>query len=258
MQSPTDAYSYTRSAPMCHRTAGHPTTDSVETPVFDRLARLTTRWPKAIIAVTVMFIGLSLAYGLTVTQDLQTGGSTNPASQSSHAEATLDKKFAAGQPNLVLLVTAPQGVDAPDVVAEGQALEAQLAAQHQVIGVGSYWSTHSPLLKAKDGKSAQIIGFIQGSENNQRDFLEKFAPTVDGVQGPVTVQLGGNAVVNKIETEMVRHDISSAEAIGIPLTALVLNLLFRSFIAAALPLLVGAFALIGTNAVLRGITNFAD
>jgi RND superfamily putative drug exporter len=230
----------------------------VETHVFDRLARLTTRWPKTIIGVALVFIALCLLYGVKVTNGLQTGGETNPSSQSAQAEALLTQKFAAGQPNLVLLVSSPSGVDNPSVAAEGQALAAKLSAHSQLVGVSSYWSTHSPLMRARDGKSAVIIGYIEGKENQQRDFINAVGPTVDGKQGPVTVQLGGTAVVQKVQVGQVRQDIADAEKFGIPLTALVMILAFQSFVASLLPLVVGLIAVLGTLAELRLLSTFTD
>jgi putative drug exporter of the RND superfamily len=226
--------------------------------VFDRLARMAIRWPKIIVAVALVFIGLSLVYGSSVSKFLSDGGQTANNSQSSQAETVLAQKFPSGEPNFVMLVSAPQGVDDPAVAAEGKTLEAKLAAQPGVVGVSSYWSTHSTLMKATNSQSGLVVGFIQGTASQQADFVNAFDPTVDGVQGPVKVQLGGSAVVNTVATAMARSDISTAEKFGIPLTAIVLMLFFQSFLASALPLLVGIVALIGTNAVLRGITNFAS
>lgn len=79
--------------------------------MFDRLARLTTHWPKTIVAVALMFIGLTLVYGSSVSKYLLDGGETSTTSQSAQAESLLDQKFPSGQPNYVMLVNAPQGVD---------------------------------------------------------------------------------------------------------------------------------------------------
>lgn len=227
--------------------------------MFDGLARLAARWPRSILVGALVFIGLCLLYGSGVGSGLQTGGQTALGSQSSQAEALLQQKFAAGQPNLVLLVNAPAGADNPAVAAEGRALTAQLAGYHgRITAVGSYWNTHSPLLKAKDGKSALIVGYIEGSENQQRDFINLARPALAGTHGPVDVQFGGTAVVNQVQTYQVRADIAAAEKIGIPLTALVLIIAFSSQVASLLPLLVGLLAYAGTIAELRVITTFTD
>lgn len=226
--------------------------------MFDRLARLATRRPKIIIGLALLFIGVTLVYGSSVSRYLSDGGQTDPGAQSTRAETLLDQKFPAGQANYVMLLSSPQGVDDPAVVSEARTLQAKLAAQPGVTGVSSYWSTHSSLLRASDGKSALITGFIEGSQNQQAAFVAAFDPKVDGTQGPVKVQLGGAAVVDNVSTSMAKSDISNAEKFGIPLTAIVLMLFFQSFLASALPLAVGVVALIGTNAVLRALTSFTS
>lgn len=229
--------------------------DLVETHVFDHLARATTRWPKTIVVAALIFIGVCSVFAIKATKDMQTAGYTNPSSQSAQAEALLQQKFAVGQPNLVLLVNAPSGVNNPAVSAEAKTLTAQLASHSQIIGVSSYWSTHSPLMRAKDGKSGLIVGYIKGTQNQQTDLVNAIEPGLRGKHGPVIVTIGGTAVVNGVLVSTVRHDIEVAERIGFPLTALVLILVFQSFIASFLPLLVGLVAAVGTLAELRGLSS---
>lgn len=229
--------------------------DLVETHVFDHLARATTRWPKTIVVAALIFIGVCGVFAIKATKDMQTAGYTNPSSQSAQAEALLQQKFAVGQPNLVLLVNAPSGINNPAVSAEAKTLTAELASRSQIIGVSSYWSTHSPLMRAKDGKSGLIVGYIKGTQNQQSDLVNAIEPDLSGKHGPVIVQIGGTAVVNGVLVSTVRHDIEVAERIGFPLTALVLILVFQSFIASFLPLLVGLVAAVGTLAELRGLSS---
>lgn len=229
--------------------------DLVESHVFDHLARATTRWPKTIVVAALIFIGVCSVFAIKATKDMQTAGYTNPSSQSAQAEALLQQKFAVGQPNLVLLVNAPSGINDPAVSAEARKLTAELASRSQIIGVSSYWTTHSPLMRAKDGKSGLIVGYIKGTQNQQTDFVNAIEPGLRGKHGPVIVTIGGTAVVNGVLVSTVRHDIGVAEKIGFPLTALVLILVFQSFIASFLPLLVGLVAAVGTLAELRGLSS---
>lgn len=229
--------------------------DLVESHVFDHLARATTRWPKTIVVAALIFIGVCSVFAIRATKDMQTAGYTNPSSQSAQAEALLQQKFAVGQPNLVLLVSAPSGINNPAVSAEAKTLTAELASHSEIIGLSSYWTTHSPLMRAKDGKSGLIAGYIKGTQNQQSDLVNAIEPGLRGKHGPVTVQIGGTAVVNGVLVSTVRHDIEVAERIGFPLTALVLILVFQSFIASFLPLLVGLVAAVGTLAELRGLSS---
>jgi RND superfamily putative drug exporter len=205
-----------------------------------------------------LLIGLAVFYGSDVTGRLQTGGQTDPGSQSALAAQVMDKDFAFGRPNVVLLVSAPGGVDNAAAAAEGKRLASQLASETGVKGVSSYWQTTSPALRSSDGKQALIVGRIEGTEAQADHALDGLAPRYRGAHGSVDVQVGGSAAIRHQVQSTVRGDILAAEAIGIPLTALVLIIVFRSFIAALLPLLVGVIAVIGTNASLKVLTSFTD
>jgi RND superfamily putative drug exporter len=74
----------------------------------------------------------------------------------------------------------------------------------------------------------------------------------------VEVLIGGSAAVRNDLNTTARGDIARADAIGIPLTALALMIVFRSFIAAFLPLIVGVVAMIGTNASLEIAGQLTD
>jgi RND superfamily putative drug exporter len=223
--------------------------------MFDRLARLAIRWPRTILLITLMLVGGAVFYGRDVVDRLHTAGTTDPSSESSLAAAALDREFADGRPNLVLLVRAARGVDAPEVAAEGRRLASQLAKEESVRGVTSYWQTKSPALRTPDKQMALIVGRIEGEETQAEERLREFTPRYRGMHGPVEVQVGGRTASLNEVTETIRGDIEKSELIGIPLVAIVLILVFRSFIAAILPLLVGAVSVIGTNAALKAITE---
>lgn len=59
-------------------------------------------------------------------------------------------------------------------------------------------------------------------------------------------------------TTIIQEDLLLAEAIALPVTLILLVMVFGSAVAAALPLLVGIVAILGTNALLRGLTEFTD
>lgn len=56
----------------------------------------------------------------------------------------------------------------------------------------------------------------------------------------------------------IKEDLTRAEMIALPVTLLLLVMVFGSAVAALLPLGVGIIAILGTNAVLRGLTEVTD
>lgn len=57
---------------------------------------------------------------------------------------------------------------------------------------------------------------------------------------------------------IIQEDLLRAELIALPVTLVLLVMVFGSAVAAMLPLGVGIVAILGTNAVLRGLTEITD
>jgi RND superfamily putative drug exporter len=100
-------------------------------------------------AVAAILVLAAAGVGFGAPGKLQNGGFTDPGSPSELARTQLDAS-AAGQPNLVFLVTARTGtVDSPAAATAGRTLTQQVQAQPTVASATSYWSTGSPSLKSK-------------------------------------------------------------------------------------------------------------
>jgi putative drug exporter of the RND superfamily len=223
--------------------------------MFDGLARLAVRWPKLVLIVTALLVGGALLYGLDVLSGLKQGGEVDPNSESANGAAVLDATFGSGHPNLVFLVSSDRSADDPEVAAEGSRLAQDLSTDPHVTGVVSYWQVKAPSLKSEDGKRALVAARLAGDQDQAAKDVAAVADRFRGTHGPITVQVGGDAAVRSDLTDTVRGDIKTAEAIGVPLVAFVLILVLRGFFAALLPLLVGAVSVIGTNAILKGLSE---
>lgn len=226
--------------------------------MFDGLARLAVRWPKLVLMVTALFVGGALIYGLDVLSGLKQGGQTDPDSESAKGAAVIEEQFGAGHPNVVFLVHANQSVDDPSVASEANALADRLAAEPTVTGVTSYWKIQAPALRSDDGRTALIAARLAGDQNQAAEEVKEIGDKYRGQQGSLEVKIGGEAAVRADLTDTVRGDIATAEMIGVPLVAIVLILVLRGFFAALMPLIVGFVSVIGTNAALKGLSEFTD
>ncbi|MFF4353099.1 MMPL family transporter [Streptomyces sp. NPDC001530] len=226
--------------------------------MFERLARLTTARPRLILILALLFAAAAVVLGGGVADRLQGGGTTDPAAESSQASDLLERDFAAGRPNVALLLKADGGVDSAPAAAEGRRLAERLATEHHVQGVSSYWQDKSPALRSTDGRYALIVARITGTETEADDTLKAIAPHYRGSHGPLDVKIGGATQIRTEVQDTSREDLGRAEVIALPLTLLILVLVFRSAVAALLPVIIGLIAIVGTNASLRVITGFTD
>lgn len=221
--------------------------------------RFVTARPRLTLLVALVLTALAVLAGGGVADRMGSGGWEDPAAESTYATEALARQFPGSQPNLILLVDAgAAGADAPAVAAQARKLAERLDAEPGVDGVGSYWSTGSPPLRSEDGRKAVIAARIAGEEKDAAAVLDRIAPEYRGTHGPVEVSLGGGLAVRHEMQTVIQEDLLRAELIALPLTLVLLVMVFGSAVAALLPLGVGIVAILGTNAVLRGITEFTD
>jgi RND superfamily putative drug exporter len=220
--------------------------------MLTRLGRFTVRRRKVVLIVAAVLFAVAGSFGGSVAEHLSSGGFGDPASESFKADAALLDTFGAGTPNLLLLVTADSGsVDDPAVVAAGNALTEELAAEPHVTNVVSYWSLGSPPpLRSNGGDRALVLARIAGTQNevNERVAeLSGYARQGDGIR----VEIGGFAQVFREVGTTIEDDLVRAESLALPITLVLLLLVFGSVVSASLPLAIGALSVVGTLAVLR-------
>ncbi|MFB6670304.1 MMPL family transporter [Streptomyces parvus] len=221
--------------------------------------RFVTARPRLALLAALVITALAVFAGSGVADRMGSGGWQAPDAESTYATEVLAREFPASQPNLLLLVdSGSAGVDDPAVAAEAARLTERLKAEPGISGVGSYWETASPALRSEDGEEAIIAARIGGDEKTAGETLDRLAPAFAGERGPVTVSLGGPVAVQHEMQTIIQEDLLRAELIALPVTLVLLVMVFGSAVAAMLPLAVGIVAILGTNAVLRGLTEFTD
>ncbi|WP_097983460.1 MMPL family transporter [Streptomyces sp. f150] len=221
--------------------------------------RFVTARPRLALLAALVITALAVFAGSGVADRMGSGGWQAPDAESTYVTEVLAREFPASQPNLLLLVdSGSAGVDDPAVAAEAARLAERLKAEPGISGVGSYWETASPALRSEDGREAIIAARIGGDEKTAGETLDRLAPAFAGERGPVTVSLGGPVAVQHEMQTTIQEDLLRAELIALPVTLVLLVMVFGSAVAAMLPLAVGIVAILGTNAVLRGLTEFTD
>ncbi|MFF7245242.1 MMPL family transporter [Embleya sp. NPDC008237] len=226
--------------------------------MFAALARLTTARPRLLLLTALLLLIGAGLLGRGVGDHLLGGGAVDPNSASARAATALDHDFPGSRPNLVLLVGADRPLDAPEVTTQARELAARLAAEPDVEGVLSHWTDGAPTLRTADGRHGLVLAHIRGEETAASDTFERLAAHYRGTRGALTVELGGSVAVRHDMQKTISEDLVRAELIALPITLLILILVFGSLVAALLPLGVGILAMVGTNAVLRLVSTTTD
>jgi RND superfamily putative drug exporter len=224
------------------------------------IARTAIAAPRRIIAVALLVMIGTAVFGIPVTKSLSTGGFRDPTSQSWHASQLLADKFGTGDMQLALAVTSDSGVDSESVRAAGEELVGLLKRSPYVINVKSAWTAPpqaAQALVSRDGKTGLIIAGLTGGETGAQQHAADLIGRLPHFED-ITVQVGGEAATYVQTIEQTKKDLLVMETIAVPLSFVVLVWVFGGLLAAALPLVVGVFAILGSMAVLRAITFATD
>jgi RND superfamily putative drug exporter len=227
--------------------------------VLHSLALFAVARRRLVLVATVLFLALAGGIGGGVAGSLSGGGFDDPAAESVRAAQVLQEQFGAGAPNLVLLARAPQGIEEPAAVRAGEQLVAELAAEPGVVQVRSWWTSGRPeALRSRDGSAALVMARLTGTDDAVDRRVEELAPKLRGQQGVLDVTVGGQAQTFAEVGHTIERDILRAEAIAVPITMVLLVLVFGSAIAAGLPLLIGVLSILGTFLTLHLLVQVTD
>ncbi len=226
-----------------------------------RIARLAVESPRRIIGAAALLAVLVGAFGVPVADKLSPSGFQDPTAESSRVARALTEKFGQGDVPLVFVVTAPDRYDSPQARAVATDIIDTLERSGHVADVTSPWNLPSQAgagLLSADKRSGLIVTGIVGAEAVQQRYTKELTDEIAGDRDGITVLAGGPAMVNLQVTEQSKRDLLVLEAIVVPLSFLVLIWVFGGLFAAALPIVVGVMAILGSLAVLRTVTFFTD
>ena len=229
--------------------------------MFEKLGNFVARRRKGVFILFILGILVSGGLGSQAFSRFDSGGYSDPASDSAKVAEYLKDTFDAPNPSLVLAVQSKSGsVDDLAVVADAQALESQIRNEPDTDKVISYWSLgNSPFLKSKDGNSGLMFVYFKTTDFTETDKLGGiYQEKYDGKYRNLEVYVSGEAVFANAINGNIQEDLKVAEFISIPLTFLLLLLVFGALVASAMPLVIGITAIIGTFFVMYLLTLFTD
>jgi putative drug exporter of the RND superfamily len=230
--------------------------------MFEKLGYLIFKRRKGAVISFVVGILVAGAIGSMAFTRLDSGGYSDPNSDSYKVYEYLTEELKLSDPAVVIIVdSGSTDVTDPAVAQKGIALEKKIAQEEGVTRTLSYWTSGGEAtLKSSDGKAAYILVYGEGeaftpeSQELGKVMQEKY----DGPYEGLTLYAGGVGVVGHAITKKISDDLKIAELISIPLTFILLVLVFGALAASTMPLIVGVAAILGAFFVLYLFTLFTN
>jgi len=229
--------------------------------MFEKLGHLIVRRRRGVFVLFILGILIAGGFGSQAFARFDSGGYNDPGSDSAKVQTYLKETFDVRTPSLVVAVHTKSGsVDDEDVVSSAELLESKIRAEVNTDKVISYWSSGSaPFLKSEDGKSGLMFVYFKTSDFTESDALGgEYQKKYDGTFQNLDVYVSGEAVFANAINGRIQQDLEKAELISVPLTFLLLLLVFGALVASAMPLVIGITAIIGTFFVMYLFTLFTD
>ena len=229
--------------------------------MFERLGHFAVRRQKIAVITFVFSILISGVVGTQVFSRLDSGGYSIASSDSYKVYEYISDTLKESEPAVVVMVDAGTSVDQIGIRDRALALEKLMGAEDGVAKTVSYWSTGgAPSLKSSDGNAAYVLIYGEGDafSPKSQSLGKIFQKEYDGSVAGFDLYASGYGVIGNAITEKISKDLKLSESISIPLTFLLLVLVFGALAASAMPLIVGVFAILGAFFLLFLLTLVTD
>jgi uncharacterized membrane protein YdfJ with MMPL/SSD domain len=211
------------------------------------------RWPFLFIILVITVVAVIAGSGVFDVLD-STGGIQDPNAQSTQAEQLIRTRLNTTSVDVILLLSSTryEAVD-PAFVQSATQLFNTLKASPEIASVTSYYSTQSTSFLSQNKHETYALLQIS-SQGGKASNYEKIAPLI---ASPVLhIDIGGAVVAQMQFDHQLKSDLTFAEAIALPIVALLLFFIFGGLVAALLPLLIGGFSIMSTFAVLNILARY--
>lgn len=224
--------------------------------MFSALGQFINKRSAIVLVAAVAFVAAAAWYGFGVFGKLDKGDIADRNSESTQVVNQVKEQFGDGVAQVIVLfrTRGQQSVDSPAFRQEVQNVLAHAKSEADVKSITDYYSSGSSALVSADRKSTYALLVLPGTESQQADKVAQIRQSLHS--DTIDVAVGGQAAVNADVNAQIHEDLAQAEVVSFAALAVLLVIVFRSVIAALLPLLLGGFAIVGAFLVTRILTNF--
>ncbi len=221
--------------------------------MFERWGRFVARRRWAVLMVSLLAFAVVVPLSRGASERLIAGGWIGEGTEAFAVDTTLSNEFGRTGANHYLLFSDPTGAMLATDPAFIAAVEETVAPFHSdptVASIITYGTTGNSavdsLLLSEDGRSSLAIINLNISVEQATEEFDEFKDEVHSDR--LDIQVGGWPAASRSFTTLAEEDLTRAELITLPVTLLLLVLVFGSLVAAGLPLAIGVMAVLATLA----------
>ena len=217
--------------------------------LFTRLGRLTVRRRGRVLAAWIVILGFGIAFAPRLQEVFDRQFVTGNTGESQAAADIVRSEFTSRSPfgEQLVITSETRTVDEPAYRDAAQALMRVTEATGLVASVDGYYTTGDRSFVSGDGHTTYLI--LNLTSTTHSDGMNASRRIIDAVAAASTpawlhAYVTGTEAIHADLTTASQASITTAEAVGLPVAAIVLVLVFGALVAAGLPLVMGLVAIV--------------
>ena len=220
--------------------------------MFTAWGRLIAANARLVAIVAVLSLVAAATALATVAPDLSSEGFVSGDAESTRVDETLASTFGQSNDAIVFLFDANRPVTEPAVQQGVDAALASLQGDGRFSAVLTTWSTGNPRMVSESGTATYAVALLAPDVTlEDADFTAIRDDVTDAAAANgLTVTTGGGAAIGSAIGTEVAQGIARAETFSVPVTLLIQVVVFGSLVAAGIPLLIAALAILLSIAVI--------
>lgn len=233
--------------------------------MFTSIGRFAYRRRTAVLLASLVFAIAAAVWGSGALSAMAAAGYEDPNTEAERTNAVIEERFGDRETvhaaavyvdeSQTLSVDDPEFADAVTTALDG-------LPQAHISSVTSYWSGDLPdeereLLVAEDGHATFAMLTLTGQTEEER--LASYRAVLDDLEAEgLELYMGGQFTSLHELDEIAGQDLVLAQAIALPLLFVLLVVIFRGLVAAAVPVLLALLSVLGSLAILRVLTTVTE
>ncbi|MGH3240000.1 MAG: MMPL family transporter, partial [Spirillospora sp.] len=220
--------------------------------MFERLGRWVYRHRRLVLGCALGAVLFAGVWGTRLFPALSGGGFDAPHSDSVRAAETIEARLGRDDADVLVLYRSDRTtVDDPGY--RGAVVSAVGALPPGVVQRAvTYWNSGSADLVSADRRATYVAITLRGDKDRRETSFERIE---DGLRVPgLDTRIGGLTAIDRDINDQVAEDIARSELLSGPVLLILLVLIFRGLVPAALPLVIGATAILGAFSALHALT----
>jgi uncharacterized membrane protein YdfJ with MMPL/SSD domain len=221
--------------------------------MFAWWGRAVVRFRWLVVAAGLVLVAVGAGWGTGVFGAMSNGGFDDPASESVRARERIVAEVGRQGADVVVVYTSANRTTDDPVFRD--AVDAAVARTRQHPAVERVVSTYDgggPALVSDDRHATYLAVRLRAADDLEA--VDALRPLVEASSGDIVTEVGGPTAIFADISQQVSRDIARAELYSMPVLLVLLVLVFRSAVAATMPLLVGGLAIMGAFVVTRLLT----